>query len=109
MGGRAAKERGHRSDFPPIQISDATETGAGKSTIAPSFAATVTRGGQWPDGVPVGVPQRAVYWNGEDGVQDTLLPRFMAAGGDRTNMQFVWGIRQEGKSDHSIRQSTSVL
>src|SRR5208337_2106968 len=36
---------------------------------------------------------RAVYWSGEDGIKDTLLPRFIAAGGARDNMSFVEGIR----------------
>src|SRR5271166_2918920 len=66
--------------------------GGGKSTIALSWSATVTRGGKWPDGQAC-KQGRAVYWSGEDGIKDTLLPRFIAAGGARDNMSFVEGIR----------------
>jgi RecA-family ATPase len=74
----------------------AGKPGVAKSTIALSFCATVTSGGMWPDGHAFGEPWRAVYWSGEDGVRDTLLPRFLAAGGERTNMR-VQGISDNGK------------
>ena len=60
----------------------AGRSSGGKSTIALSWSAILTSGGQWPDG-QVCEPARAIYWSGEDGVKDTLLPRFLAAGGDR--------------------------
>ncbi len=60
----------------------AGRSASGKSTIALSWSATITSGGQWPDG-QTGDPARVVYWSGEDGIKDTLLPRFIAAGGDR--------------------------
>jgi hypothetical protein len=68
----------------------------GKSTIALSFSATVTSGGRWPDG-QAAEPGRVVFWSGEDGVEDTLLPRFLAAGGDRSNMNFIGGVRDGGR------------
>ena len=63
----------------------------GKSTVALSWCATVTRGGAWPD-EQAGKPGSAVYWSGEDGVKDTLLPRFIAAGGDAREMFFIEGV-----------------
>ena len=66
--------------------------GGGKSTIAISWSATVTRDGKWPDGQECR-GGNAVYWSGEDGSKDTLLPRFIAAGGDRAKMSFVEGVR----------------
>jgi hypothetical protein len=75
----------------------AGKPGVAKSTIALSFCAAVTSGGVWPDGHAFGDPYRAVYWSGEDGVRDTLLPRFVAAGGERENMRFVQGISDNGK------------
>jgi len=71
----------------------AGRSGGGKSTIAVSWCATVTRGGQWPDGHTCRTPGRTVYWSGEDGIKDTLLPRFIAADGDRAKMSFVEGVR----------------
>jgi putative DNA primase/helicase len=70
----------------------AGQSTAGKSTIALSFSATVTSGGQWPDGQAT-EPGRVIFWSGEDGVADTLLPRFLAAGGERSNMHFIEGVR----------------
>jgi hypothetical protein len=69
---------------------------AGKSTIALSFCAAVTSGGQWPDGHTT-EPFHAIYWSGEDGVRDTLLPRFLAAGGETANMHFIECVREGGR------------
>src|ERR1700756_3507211 len=55
--------------------------GAGKSTILFDLMARLTSDREtWPDGVPA--PSGDVMvWSGEDGIQDTILPRFHAAGG----------------------------
>lgn len=70
--------------------------GQGKTTIAISFAATVTHGGRWPDGshCPAG---NVLIWSGEDDPADTLLPRLIAAGGDRSRVHFVNGTRINGE------------
>jgi putative DNA primase/helicase len=54
---------------------------AGKSTLGITTLATITRGGEWPDGsrAPLG---DVLVWSGEDDFDDTILPRFLAAGGD---------------------------
>jgi putative DNA primase/helicase len=70
---------------------------AGKLTIALSFSATITSGGQWPDRQAAGEPARVVFWSGEDGVKETLMPRFLAAGGDRSNMYFIEGVSDGGR------------
>ena len=75
----------------------AGQSTAGKSTIALSFAATITSGGVWPDGQSAGEPARVVFWSGEDGIKDTLLPRFLAAGGERSMMHFIEGVRDGGR------------
>lgn len=75
----------------------AGQSTAGKSTIALSFSATVTSGGRWPDGQAAGEPGRAVFWSGEGGIADTLLPRFLAAGGERSMMHFIEGVRDGGR------------
>ena len=68
--------------------------GTGKTTIALNLAATVTTGGQWPDGTqsPIG---NVAIWSGEDDPRDTLLPRLIAAGADCTRVHFIDGT-QEG-------------
>jgi putative DNA primase/helicase len=70
--------------------------GTGKTTIAISLAAAITSGGRWPDGSDVAAGD-VLVWSGEDGVADTLLPRLMAAGGDRARIHFVDGVQDRGK------------
>jgi putative DNA primase/helicase len=68
----------------------------GKTTIAIDLAATITRGGKWPDGTQV-EPGDVLVWSGEDDPEDTLLPRFVAAGGVRERIYFVKGVIEQGK------------
>lgn len=70
--------------------------GQGKTTIAIAFAATVTSGGKWPDGSRCD-PGNVLIWSGEDSCADTLLPRLMAAGGDRNKVFFVDSTRVSGE------------
>jgi len=72
--------------------------GAGKTTIAMSLAATVTRGGLWPDGARCPALGRVVVWSGEDDPSDTLVPRLIAAGVDRSRVSFVESVRENGKT-----------
>src|SRR4051812_44819998 len=55
--------------------------GAGKTTIALSFAAILTSGGRWPVGTRAR-PGNVLIWSGEDDAKDTLLPRLIAMGAD---------------------------
>lgn len=66
----------------------AGQPGAGKTTLAMSMAAVVTRGGEWPDGSTC-APGNVVIWSGEDDPTDTLAPRLMAAGADMDRVFFV--------------------
>ncbi|OOO03602.1 MAG: DNA primase TraC [Chromatiales bacterium USCg_Taylor] len=65
--------------------------GAGKSTIAIALAATVTSGGRWPDGTKCD-PADVMVWSGEDDPKDTILPRFLAAGGDPRRLHIITGV-----------------
>lgn len=62
--------------------------GTGKTTIAIALAATVSKGGRFPDGslCPIG---SVLIWSGEDSPADTLVPRLMAAGADLSKVHFV--------------------
>jgi putative DNA primase/helicase len=60
----------------------------GKSTVLFDVAARITaEGAKWPDGreSPTG---DVIVWSGEDDIDDTILPRFYAAGGDRSRIFF---------------------
>lgn len=70
--------------------------GQGKTTIALTFAATVTIGGRWPDGNRC-APGNILIWSGEDDPADTLLPRLLAAGADKSRCYFVNGTRINGE------------
>ena len=71
--------------------------GTGKTTIALWIAAVITNGGRWPDG---GSAERGdvLIWSGEDGIADTLLPRFLAAGGDPKRLHFAGSIIEQGRA-----------
>jgi RecA-family ATPase len=71
------------------------QKGTGKSTIAFDLLAQMTVGGKWPDGTtaPIG---DVLIWSGEDDIKDTILPRFVVAGGDRSRVWFVDGIVSDG-------------
>jgi putative DNA primase/helicase len=70
--------------------------GTGKTTIAMSFASTISTGGLWPDGTRAELGD-VLIWTGEDGIGDTLAPRLLAAGGDPTRVHFVNATRENGK------------
>jgi len=78
----------------------------GKTTIAIDWAATVTCGEKWPDGT-VAEAGDALVWSGEDDPEDTLLPRFLAAGGDRERIRFVKGVVVDGRK-RSFDPSTDM-
>jgi putative DNA primase/helicase len=71
--------------------------GSGKTTIALSLAATITAGGRWPDGGAVESGD-VLIWSAEDGIADTLLPRFLAAGGVRERLHFAGGVWEQSGS-----------
>lgn len=62
--------------------------GTGKTTIALSLAAAITRGRRLPDGNRASVGN-VLVWSGEDDPADTLKPRLVAAGADVDRVFFV--------------------
>src|SRR5207248_4311571 len=56
--------------------------GDGKSTIAYNLLACMTAGGCWPDN-SIAPRGSVIVWSAEDDFADTILPRFIAAGGDK--------------------------
>jgi putative DNA primase/helicase len=71
--------------------------GSLKTTTAIGLCAAVSVGGQWPDRSQA-TPGRVVIWSGEDAIDDTLLPRFIAAGGDRAQIAFISGVEENGRT-----------
>jgi len=68
--------------------------GTGKTTLAIALAGVVTSGSRWPDGTPA-EQGNVLIWSGEDDPRDTLLPRLLAAEGDRDKTFFIAGVTGE--------------
>jgi putative DNA primase/helicase len=62
--------------------------GTGKTTLAMALAATISSGGSWHDGSKAEIGN-VVIWSGEDDSADTLLPRLLSAGADRSRIYFI--------------------
>ena len=74
------------------------DPGLGKSQLAISIAATITRGGQWPCGEGAAPKCSVVILCAEDGAADTVVPRLMAAGADRDKIHIVTAVHEaDGK------------
>ena len=65
------------------------------------IAARITCGTEWPDHSGTARPGAVIYFSAEDSTEHTLLPRFMAAGGDPEKLHFVTAIRRE--DDKGVR------
>lgn len=69
--------------------------GTGKSTLAFSFAATVTTAGHWLDGSRCNTPGNVLIWSSEDDISRTIVPRLIAAGADLNRIASVEGTIDE--------------
>lgn len=75
------------------------DPGTGKTTLALSIAATLSVGGEWPDGSRAEVGS-TIYASAEDGLADTLLPRAQAAGAETSKLYTLDGVRRiDGDAD----------
>jgi putative DNA primase/helicase len=74
----------------------AGEPGIGKSQLSVYIAAAVSRGGAWPcdEGhAPIG---NVIILNAEDGTDDTVVPRLIAAGANLERVHLVSAVLQQG-------------
>ena len=76
--------------------------GTGKTTLAMQLVAAISNGGGfdrsfWPDNslTPGG---HVIIWSGEDGIEDTIIPRLIAAGANRNNVHIIRGTVEHGHS-----------
>jgi putative DNA primase/helicase len=88
----------------------AGEPGDGKSQLSVYVAATVSRGGEWPCGegrAPIG---NVIIFNAEDGADDTVVPRLIAAGADLNRVHIVSAVRQEdGKGRRTFNLQADLM
>jgi putative DNA primase/helicase len=80
----------------------------GKSQISISLAAALTKTGEWPDGdsAPSG---SVIILSAEDSTNDTVVPRFAAAGADLSRVYCLKSVHVDGKSRSFNIQSNMDL
>lgn len=75
-------------------------SGTGKTLLALAIAAIISNGGlhghRWPDGSysPTG---DVLIWSGEDGIEDTIIPRLMAANANLLRIHIIGATQERGK------------
>ena len=90
----------------------AGEPGDGKSQLSVYVAATISRGSDWPCGegrAPVG---NVIIFNAEDGADDTIVPRLIAAGADLDRIHIVSAVLQEdgkGRRTFNLQADLALL
>ena len=75
----------------------AGDSGIGKTSILTSIAATISRGGYFPDCKESCKKGNVVYLSGEDGLQDTIVPRLKASGADMDHMHTLDPMNRDGQ------------
>lgn len=86
--------------------------GLGKSQLTAFMAATVSNGGYWPCGEGSTMPGDVIILSAEDGVQDTIIPRLMAAGAKRERVYIVSAATKPdgtGRKTFSLKTDVDLL
>lgn len=80
-----------------------------KSPVTIDLAARISTGAPWPDGTPNDKgPRSVILLNIEDDLEDTILPRFRLAGGDKSKLYYVKGTRITLDQSESLERSMSL-
>jgi len=83
--------------------------GTGKTSVAIDLGARLSVGEPWPDGTPAPVGNVLIL-SSEDDFRDTLLPRFIAAGGDRTRFHTIIDVVDlKGRRSFDAREDIARL
>lgn len=82
--------------------------GCGKTTIALSLAALVTKGARWPCGAAQRAPGDVLIWSGED-PHSILAARLAAANADMKRVHFVDGTREVGAKVAAFDPATDMV
>lgn len=85
------------------------DPGLGKSTLTCDLSAPVSAGRAWPDGAPADVRGDVLIFTAEDGIDDTVKPRVLAAGGDPDAVHFVETVRPGRGDDRSFTLNDAKL
>jgi hypothetical protein len=80
----------------------AGDPGLGKSTVLLEIAALHSNGSQFPVGEGLAQRCESAILTAEDGLRDTVVPRLMAAGADRSKIYLLTGTKVEGQDDEAM-------
>jgi putative DNA primase/helicase len=82
----------------------------GKGQVFANMAATVTQGGRWPCNEGEAPQGNVLLLTAEDGIEDTVAPRLMAAGADLDCVEIVRMVRdQNGKRMFNLADDLDLL
>jgi RecA-family ATPase len=84
----------------------------GKSQIGVYIAATLSRGGDWPNNEGKAPTGSILILSAEDGVEDTLVPRLIAAGADLHKIHIVEAVKGEdnkGRRTFNLQTDLQML
>jgi hypothetical protein len=84
------------------------DPGVGKSFLTLDLCARLSTGQPFPDGSPCPGPAASLVLNGEDGADDTIVPRLRALGADLDRV-FVWRRESDATRDVSLSGDFSAL
>src|ERR1700724_2073916 len=90
----------------------AGEPGDGKSQLSVYIAATVSRGGEWPCSEGRAPIDNVIILNAEDGADDTVVPRLIAAGADLNRIHIVSAVLPEdgkGRRSFNLQADLALL
>ncbi len=86
--------------------------GLGKSQLTAFMSAIVSNGGDWPCGEGSTLSGDVIFMSAEDGVQDTIIPRLMAAGANRDRVHIVSATTKPdgtGRKTFSLKTDVDLL
>jgi hypothetical protein len=86
--------------------------GLGKSQLTAFISAVVSNGSDWPCGEGHAPQGNVIFMSAEDGIEDTIVPRLMAAGADLTRVRIVAAATKldgTGRKTFSLKTDVDLL
>ncbi len=86
--------------------------GLGKSQLTAFISAVVSNGSSWPCGEGNAPQGNVIFMSAEDGIEDTIVPRLMAAGADLTRVRIVAAATKKdgtGRKTFSLKTDVDLL
>ena len=84
----------------------------GKSQLGVYISATISNGGTWPNSEGRAPRGSVIILSAEDGAEDTLVPRLIAAGADRRKIHLVEAVKsadEKGRRTFNLQTDLQLL